>query len=318
MTALSFPPPPPPFPPSMDDTALVNANATIGTNPISSPALPSVPDSNVVAIMPMAMPMPTTSTSNGISQTSTISKELLSSACTTLETRRCLHAEYEASLLFGSSLLQYPQGRGGSSDASASTQALPGGVRDAWNTLSKLSHLNAVVGSSSTHDSPEEDGTVVTPLPPLGKGQLGKIAYTNCLHTTLSKCRETCETLSKPGGTEQDVIRAATRQLADADQDGQTLDSVMGLFYERLTEVRDYHARHSDGQHSTASSGDGTNPALISLMMMDNDNNVPSHQGAGRNELHYEEAAALQVQQMNDYDGPALHKRMKLVHGNPN
>ena len=54
-------------------------------------------------------------------------------------------------------------------------------------------------------------------------------------------------------------------------------------------------------------------------MMVDSDkDNVHyPYPGSTHNKLHYKEASALQVQQMNDYNGSTLHKRLKLVHGNP-
>eukprot|EP00579_Thalassiosira_antarctica_P029659 CAMPEP_0202031400 /NCGR_PEP_ID=MMETSP0905-20130828/64995_1 /ASSEMBLY_ACC=CAM_ASM_000554 /TAXON_ID=420261 /ORGANISM="Thalassiosira antarctica, Strain CCMP982" /LENGTH=786 /DNA_ID=CAMNT_0048595237 /DNA_START=37 /DNA_END=2396 /DNA_ORIENTATION=- len=108
----------------------------------------------------------TANPATGIHPSAIINQSTLASACTTLERLRSLHSEREACTLFASSLLAHPLGASGvngneSNDGEGEVRqnnavnalldplhpsSLPGGVRDAWASLSRSGRPLNVLG----------------------------------------------------------------------------------------------------------------------------------------------------------------------------
>jgi splicing factor 3A subunit 3 len=150
---------------------------------------------------------------------------------------RCIETEREACICFASSLLQNPQGLHASflpqdTDGAAvddnsnnirNNKLLPGGVQDAWRAL-----------SSSTTEGDSNTEKVYS----LGKGQLGKMTYTIALATALQRSTATPSDMDRRQIMEQ-TSRLLTQQRISSEH-------LLHLFYERVQDIKEYHAKHHD------------------------------------------------------------------------
>ena len=257
------PPPPPPPPPP------------VGEMPRDSAADPSV----VVV---------------SSATTSAINQSTLTSSCTALERLRSLHSEREACTLFASSLLAHPLGASGNGGENADGEAgevaarqnnnklldplhpssLPGGVRDAWASLSRSARPLNVMGGEVDDLIDEKDtstasalaeGTIITASMienelarekrheneeyTLNNGQLSIACRTTALKSALAREGELVNTLEKDVASSAKLFEGAQTQIkeaANANLDSATAGLGMDLmtsFYQRLNEVKAYHSQ---------------------------------------------------------------------------
>jgi len=230
----------------------------------------------------------------------TINQSTLSSANTTLERLRSLHAEREACTLFASSLLSHPLGatrtNSNEDDQADDVQSkimnkvlldplhptsLPGGVRDAWSSLSRSARtLNVLNGeiddltmsdtnNSSANSGGGNDGQLITGQMieneiskekhhsneeySLSNGQLSTSCRMMALNQVLKREGELVELLRK------DVVSSGTLfegvqkeiQYATATADLSAVGSnshkaLLDSFYKRLNQVKEYHSQNTN------------------------------------------------------------------------
>ena len=144
------------------------------TNPLPTPTEGDAPPPPPPP-PPLALPLPS----------SIIKQSTISSATTTLERLRSLHAEREACTYFASSLLSHPLGATGTNEHTNGDEdggdvvqqqqlinkvrrldplhpsSLPGGVRDAWASLSKSARILNVLGGGYGGDEVMDDLDII-------------------------------------------------------------------------------------------------------------------------------------------------------------
>lgn len=171
-----------------------------------------------------------------------------------LETARCIETEREACICFASSLLQNPHGLHESSlpqetDGAAvddnsnnirNNKLLPGGVQDAWRALS----------SSSTTEGDSNTEKVYS----LGKGQLGKMTYTIGLATALQR-----STANPSDRDRREMMERTSRLLT---QQHISSEHLLHLFYERVQDIKEYHAKHHDAYRIDETERNATIPVV--------------------------------------------------------
>jgi len=222
-----------------------------------------------------------------------INQSAITAALSTLERIRSLQSEREACALFASSLLSHPLGAVGASsstssasntadnpaaDAAAEAQknklealdplhprSLPGGVRDAWASLTKSSRtLNVLAGEVDDMDIDKDDallgnnGTITASMIEnelakekrheneqysLNNGQLSIACRTVALKVALAREVELTDILQKDTQTTAQIMKRARKEIDDTNNDG-TGSSLMDSFYERLKEVKQYQSQN--------------------------------------------------------------------------
>jgi len=220
----------------------------------------------------------------------------MAQACATLERLRSLHAEREACALIASSLLAHPLGSGdagggvradadGGGAVAATTNtttrdalhpgSLPGGVRDAWASLSRAARPLGVIAGET--DDPEDaaeasasgggTGPVAITAAMIERelarerrheneeygmsgGQLSVACRTAALKSALAREGELVDLLEKDAIGSGRVLEGALRRIGDsgdaaADPAAAAAAGNMELmssFYARLDEVKAYHS----------------------------------------------------------------------------
>jgi splicing factor 3A subunit 3 len=219
-----------------------------------------------------------------------INQSAITAALNTLERIRSLETEREACTLFASSLLSHPLGAVGASstspasnfadisaaDAAAEAQknklealdplhprSLPGGVRDAWASLTKSSRtLNVLAGEVDDMDIDKDDallannGTITASMIEnelakekrheneqysLNNGQLSIACRTVALKVALAREVELTDILDNDAKNTALILKKARKEIDDANNDG-TGSILMDSFYERLKEVKQYQS----------------------------------------------------------------------------
>jgi len=275
------------------------------------------------------------------SNPSAINQSTLASACTTLERLRSLHSEREACTLFSSSLLAHPLGASGVEDSNNDGEAgdfpvarqnnlanslldplhpssLPGGVRDAWASLSRSARPLNVLGGEADDLGEEEggaadvssalaEGTVITASMienelarekrheneeyTLNNGQLAIACRTSSLKVAMSREGELVNRLEKDMRGGGKILEDARKEIKDASNAyyGEYADyadsnaaagsaELMDSFYERLKEVKEYHS-----QNNVAGE---TDPKYLALGVGQANNSLPSMFLSGQKRKH--------------------------------
>jgi len=230
---------------------------------------------------------------------STINQSTLSSANTTLERLRSLHAEREACTLFASSLLSHPLGATRTSnnedDQDNDVQSkimnkvlldplhptsLPGGVRDAWSSLSRSARtLNVLNGEiddlmsdankTLANSGGGNDGQVITGQMieneiskekhhsneeyTLSNGQLSTSCRMMALNQVLKREGELVELLRKDVVSSGSLFEGVQKEIqyATATADLSAVGSnshkaLLDSFYKRLNQVKAYHSQNTN------------------------------------------------------------------------
>lgn len=207
---------------------------------------------------------------------------VLSSTTANLERSRCLETEIDASLFFASSILYNPDGLLSSKsvakaagDPSAAItnftpkdQILPGGLKDAWSEMSaaasgkdeqKVSSYGSnilpananAIGIIANNNNDMESSVSTVFEAPLGKGQLSKAVTSTTLAVVLQRANTVAIQLIDQDDGVIEQTKASIDALEEvlgnaANAGGNTLDLYLKLFYERIGEVREYHAKSGD------------------------------------------------------------------------
>ncbi|KAL3817046.1 hypothetical protein ACHAXA_002958 [Cyclostephanos tholiformis] len=283
------PPPPPPLPPPPPSPP----PPTIGG---ISPVVNAVPDAAAGTVDGGGG---VTVLDDAPTKSAVIDRSILAQACATLERWRSLHAEREACELFASSLLAHPLGGGGGEGDRTNAHAdveglgstskiarggdalhpvsLPGGVRDAWSSLSRAARpLGVLAGEIDDLDGIEEGsssgggGGAVTITAAMierelarerrheneeygmSNGQLSVACRTAALRSVITRGGELVDLLDGDaiGGGGRRILEVVMRQIGDADGDddadpaaatGGSME-LTNCFYARLSEVKAYHS----------------------------------------------------------------------------
>ena len=279
MTADDTAPPPPPPPPTSPSTPPPTTAQEISSD------VAAAPDASVGGDYgghPAAV--------------ANIGRSTMAQACATLERLRSLHAEREACALFASSLLAHPLGSGdagggvradadgGGAVAATTTTttrdalhpgSLPGGVRDAWASLSRAARPLGVIAGEA--DDPEDaaeasasgggTGPVAITAAMIERelarerrheneeygmngGQLSVACRTAVLKSALAREGELVDLLEKDAIVSGRVLEGALRLIGDsgdaaADPAAAAAAGnmeLMSFFYARLDEVKAYHS----------------------------------------------------------------------------
>lgn len=270
----------------------------------------------------------TTAASDDVTNTSTVTKKIdpsvLTAACSTLERLRSLQSEREACTLFASSLLSYPLGASSApaNDSSAADsdhnntaaagaqknklealdplhpRSLPGGVRDAWATLTKSARtLEVLTGDVDDMDVDKDDalmmgsslsgnnGTITAAMIEnelarekrheneqysLNNGQLSIACRTVALQVALTREAELSDILDKDTKTTVQILKKVRREIDD-NNDG-TGSSLMESFYDRLKQVKQYQAQNPaaaevNNNDSLLALGGGNSSSLQSMLL---------------------------------------------------
>ena len=177
----------------------------------------------------------------------------LSKAASILETNRCLSTEHEAALHFATSLLSHPAGlpnansstntnSNGKQSLPRNNDRIPAGVKDAWLALLQNSHPGEVPngGSNGTNMASED---FEYPLP---KGQLAKSTKANALSTALSRSAEVAHKLHQKLPKDSLACIDALNPTQAIENQMETPDWMFQEFYEKVKDIREYHAKHPD------------------------------------------------------------------------
>jgi len=247
-----------------------------------------------------------------------INQSAITAALSTLERLRSLQSEKEACTLFASSLLSHPLGATGASsstsagdstdnaaaDAAAEAQknkleaqdplhprSLPGGVRDAWASLTKSSRaLNVLAGEVDDMDIDQNDallanntGTITASMIEnelakekrheneqysLNNGQLSIACRTVALKVALERQGELTEILDKDAKTTVQILKKARKEIDDTtNSDGAASSTLMDSFYERLKEVKQYQSQNP-GEATNNANGMATGQSSLQSMLL--------------------------------------------------
>ena len=241
-----------------------------------------------------------------------LNQPVITAALSTLERMRSLHAEQEACTLFASSLLSHPLGAsttstGAAADNTATDAALeaqknkleaqdplhprslPGGVRDAWASLTKSSRtLNVLAGEVDDMDIDQNDslsannnGVITAAMIEnelakekrheneqysLNNGQLSIACRTVALKTALSRQGELSEILDNDAKATVQTLKKAKKEIQDSGNGHDSAaSSLMDSFYERLKEVKQYQSQNLGEASITANST--TQSSLQSMLL---------------------------------------------------
>lgn len=248
---------------------------------------------------------------------------MLDTACTALERLRSLHAEREACALLASSILAHPFGsndigggseidnggglmtdidggfispeykipqqqRSNNSDNSLFRDALhprslPGGVRDAWASLSRSARpLNVIAGGEVDDimdDLDEVRGHTTSNLITaamierelanerrheneeygMATGQLSYACRTAALQSVITREAELIDLLEKDASESSIILERMQKQISDAGN-----VTLLDCFYAKLNEVKVYHSTNV-----TMEGGNATDMAAASITMME-------------------------------------------------
>ena len=230
--------------------------------------------------------------SSAAATTTKINQSAITAALSTLERIRSLQSEREACTLFASSLLSHPLGAttstssasdssdNSAADASAEARknklealdplhprSLPGGVRDAWASLTKSSRtLNVLAGEVDDMDIDKDDallpnnnGTITASMIEnelakekrheneqysLNNGQLSIACRTVALKVALAREAELTDILDNDAKTTAQVLKRTRREIDDTNINDGSGSSLMDSFYERLKEVKQYQSQN--------------------------------------------------------------------------
>lgn len=240
--------------------------------------------------------------SSGQSAALKINQSAITAALSTLERLRSLQSEKEACALFASSLLSHPLGATGAASSSTSAgdsadnaaadaaaeahknkleaqdplhpRSLPGGVRDAWASLTKSSRaLNVLAGDVDDMDIDKNDallasnnGTITASMIEnelakekrheneqysLNNGQLSIACRTVALKVALDRQGEVTEIIDKDAKNTVQILKKARKEIDDTSNDG-AASSLMDSFYKRLSEVKQYQSQNPGEASNTA------------------------------------------------------------------
>lgn len=233
--------------------------------------------------------------SSGQPAAAKINQSAITAALSTLERLRSLQSEKEACALFASSLLSHPLGATGAAAASSTSagdsadnaavdaaaeahknkleaqdplhpRSLPGGVRDAWASLTKSSRvLNVLAGEVDDMDIDKNDsflannnGTITASMIEnelakekrheneqysLNNGQLSIACRTVALKVALDRQGEVTEIMDKDAKNTVQILKKARKEIDDTSNDG-AASSLMDSFYNRLSEVKQYQSQN--------------------------------------------------------------------------
>jgi splicing factor 3A subunit 3 len=252
----------------------------------------------------------------------TINPSMLVTACTTLERLRSLHAEREACALLASSILAHPFGSSGISGIEIDNgggglmtdidggfispeykipqqqrsnnnndnsfrdalhpRSLPGGVRDAWASLSRSARpLNIVAGGEiddTLDDFDEVRGTTANVITAamierelanerrheneeygMPTGQLSYACRTAALQSVVAREAELIDLLEKDASESSMIFEKIQKEISDAGN-----VALLDSFYAKLNEVKVYHSTNVKLEV-----GNATDAAVTSSTMME-------------------------------------------------
>mmetsp|Transcript_20903 Transcript_20903/g.34262 ORF Transcript_20903/g.34262 Transcript_20903/m.34262 type:complete len:756 (-) Transcript_20903:1038-3305(-) len=245
--------------------------------------------------------------------TAKINQPAITAALSTLERLRSLQSEKEACELFASSLLSHPLGATGAASSSTSAgdavadsateaqknkleaqdplhpRSLPGGVRDAWASLTKSSRaLNVLAGEVDDMDIDKNDeilssntGTITASMIEnelakekrheneqysLNNGQLSIACRTVALKVALERQGELTEIIDKDANNTVKILKKARKAIDDTSNDG-AASSLMDSFYERLKEVKQYQSQNPGEAISNVDGLGGGQSSLQSMLL---------------------------------------------------
>ncbi len=188
----------------------------------------------------------------------------VSKAAAILENNRCLITEHEASLHFAASLLSHPSGLPKKDDPKDAKDTMPTGVKDAWLALMENSYLE---GSEQTADV-EKNEEYEYPLP---KGELGKANKTAALAASLKRASTVASILKKKRKADAlscvNALKSISKAKVDPSSGTTTPDWLFQEFYQKVKEIKEYHARHPSNQLMNKNSGLDNKYSLQEMIM---------------------------------------------------
>lgn len=186
----------------------------------------------------------------------------LFSALTTLERSRCLHAELEACVLLSSTVLSLPPNEMSHELPPDLSETLPGGVKDAHMTLADFCYPSAsesndgvaiaAVGTTAASNTTSSQNAEY------GRGQLAAMIKNVAMSASLDRAVNLSSSLTKNQARDGDVYKSMLQAMEvvqkrgdndaaggnDEGEEEPPLRAWFDSFYERLRQVREYHAKH--------------------------------------------------------------------------
>ena len=188
---------------------------------------------------------------------------VVNKAASLLETKRCLYTEHEAALYFAASLLSNPAGLPQKDPGDTKTNSvgtyIPAGVKDAWlalvqNSLFEDNETGTDTTKSLKHKSANSEEEYEYPLP---RGQLAKSIKSAALSCSLNRAAEIASKIKQKRKADSQCCVDALKSLTNTESASTTPEWFMQAFYDKVKDIRDYHARHpTDGLMQDANGND--------------------------------------------------------------